>query len=131
MKCCSHGKGLTLTSACDLVDTCHLCLYLPHAVIAQGVALLQQAHACTKFHHCFQHIQRQLNFSTYLTPRATKSGVRTPSPSLLSHGCKPFGACSHLVTISKIGLLVRLLWSIFASPSLNSQISHSQMSNCY
>ena len=103
MKCCSQGKSLTLTSACDLGETCHLCLFLLHAVIAQGVALLQQAHACTKFHHCFQHTQRQLNFSTYLTPRgAIKSGVRTPSPSLLSHGCKPFGAYSHLVTISKI-----------------------------
>ena len=54
----SKGKGLTVTSACDLGEACHLGLYLLHAVIAQRVALPQQAHACTKFHHCFQHSQR-------------------------------------------------------------------------
>ena len=37
--CNSQGKGLTVTSACDLGETCHLGLYLLHAVIAQGVAL--------------------------------------------------------------------------------------------
>ena len=74
--CCSQGKGLTVTSACDLGETCHLRLFLLHAVIAQRVAFLQQAHACTKFHHCFQHSQRQLNFSAYFTPRrAINSGV--------------------------------------------------------
>ena len=53
----------------------HLGLFLLHAVIARGVALPQQAHACTKFHHCFQHNQRQLNFRAYFTPRrAIKSG---------------------------------------------------------
>ena len=65
-----------VTSACDLGETCHLGLYLLHAVIAQGIALPQQAHACTKFHHCFRHSQRQLNFSAFFTPRrAIKSGV--------------------------------------------------------
>ena len=34
--CRSQGKGLTVTSACDLGETCHLGLYLLHAVIAQG-----------------------------------------------------------------------------------------------
>ena len=48
-----QGKSLTVTSPCDLGKASHLGLYLRHAVIAQGVALLQQAHACTKFHHCF------------------------------------------------------------------------------
>ena len=67
--CCSQGKGLTVTSACDLRETCHLGLYLLHAVITQGMALPQQAHAYTKFHHCFQHSQRQSNFSAYFTPR--------------------------------------------------------------
>ena len=52
--CCRKRKGITVTSACDLGETCHLGLNLLHAVIAQGMALLQQAHACTKFHHCFQ-----------------------------------------------------------------------------
>ena len=74
--CCSQGKGLTVTYACDLGKMCHLGLYLLHAVIAPGMALLQQAHACTKFHHCFQHSRRQLNFSAYFTRRrAIQSGV--------------------------------------------------------
>ena len=34
--CCSLGKGLTVTSACDLGEKCHLGLFLLHAVIAQG-----------------------------------------------------------------------------------------------
>ena len=34
--CCSQGNGLTVTSACDLGETCHLGLFLQHAVIAQG-----------------------------------------------------------------------------------------------
>ena len=43
---------------------------------APGVALLQQAHACTKFHHCVQHSQRQWNSRAYFTPRrAIQSGV--------------------------------------------------------
>ena len=46
--CCSEGKGLTVASACDLGEMCHLGLYLLHAVIARGMALLQQAHAHTK-----------------------------------------------------------------------------------
>ena len=48
-----QGKSLTVTSFCDFGKACHLGLYLRHAVIAQGVALPLQAHACTKFHHCF------------------------------------------------------------------------------
>ena len=56
-------------SACDLGEMCHLGLCLLHAIMAQGVALTQQAHACTKSHHSFQHNQRQLNSSAYSTPR--------------------------------------------------------------
>ena len=83
MTCCSQGKGLTATSACDLGDTCHLGLFLLHEVKAQGMALHQQAHACTKFHHCFQHSQRQLNLSAYFTPRqAIKSGGGKHLPTL-------------------------------------------------
>ena len=36
------------------------------------------------------------------------AGSRTTPP----HGCKSIGSYSHLVTISKIALLVRLLWSM-------------------
>ena len=105
--CCSQGKVLTITSACDLGETCQLGLFLLNAVIAQGMALPRQAHACTKFHHCFQHNPRQLNSSAFVTPhQAIKSGVGTKHTTF---GCKPFGSYSHLVTISKIGLLVRLL----------------------
>ena len=74
--CCSRRTGHTVTSSSDLGETFHPGLYLLHAVIAHGMALLQQAHACTKFHHCFQHSQRQLNFSANFTPRrAINSGV--------------------------------------------------------
>ena len=52
--CCSQRKGLTVTSACDLGEMCHLGLHLLHGVMAQWMALHQQAHACTKFHRCFQ-----------------------------------------------------------------------------
>ena len=48
----SQGKGLTVTSACDLGQVCHLGPNLLHAVLAQGAALFQQAHTCTNFHHC-------------------------------------------------------------------------------
>ena len=42
----------------------------------QGVALFQQAHVCTKFHHYVRHSQRQLSMSAYFTTRrAIKSGV--------------------------------------------------------
>ena len=41
--CCSQGEGLTVTSACDLGEACHLGLYLLHAVRAQGAAFLQQS----------------------------------------------------------------------------------------
>ena len=44
---------MTVTSAYDLGEACHLGLCLLHAVIDQRVALPQQAHACTKFRHCF------------------------------------------------------------------------------
>ena len=74
--CCSQGKGLTVTHACDRGKMCHLGLFLLHAIKAHGMALPQQAHACTKFHHCFQHSRRQLNFSACFTRRrAIKSGV--------------------------------------------------------
>ena len=66
--CCSQGKGLTVTSACDLGETCHSGLFLLHAVIAHGMASPQQAHACTKFHHCFLNSQRQLNLARILRP---------------------------------------------------------------
>ena len=41
--CCSQGKGLTVTSACDLGEMCHLGLYLLHAVTAQGMALPERS----------------------------------------------------------------------------------------
>ena len=41
--CRSQAKGLTVTSACNLGEACHLALCLLHAVIAQKVALSQQA----------------------------------------------------------------------------------------
>ena len=84
-KCCSQGKGLTVTSACDLGETCHLGLFLLHAVTAQEMALPQQAHACTKFHHCFQHNQRQLNLSACVAPRRViDSRVRKHLPTAAS-----------------------------------------------
>ena len=69
---CSQGKGLTVTSACDLGEACHLGLYLLHAVMAQGVALLQQAHACTKFRHCipsFSTINDSEHLRVFYAPR--------------------------------------------------------------
>ena len=64
-------KSLTVTSACDLGEVCHL----GHASYRSG-GTPQQAHACTKFHHCVQHRQRQLNSSAFFTPRwAIQSGV--------------------------------------------------------
>ena len=83
--CCSpqKKKGRTVTSACDLGEMCHLGLFLLHAVIAQRVALLQQAHTCTKIHHCLQQSQQQLTLSAYFTlRRAMKSGVGKHPPRL-------------------------------------------------
>ena len=53
-----QGKRLTDTSACDLGVVCHVGLFMVHAVIAKGLALPQQAHACTRFVRSF------LSFST-------------------------------------------------------------------
>ena len=73
--CRSQGKGLTVTSACDLGEACYLGLYLLHAVIAQGVALPQQADTCTKFHH-FLTAQSTIVKLKYFTHRqAIKSRV--------------------------------------------------------
>ena len=87
---------VTLARRATLVCTC--CI----AVSAQGVALLQQAHVCTKFHQCFQHSRRQLN-----------SSARSKENTL--YGCKPFGSYSHLVTNFQISL-----------PALCSQIASTR-----
>ena len=42
-------KRLTVTSACDLGVVCHIGLFQVTCRHGQGVALSQQAHACTRF----------------------------------------------------------------------------------
>ena len=48
-----QGKGLTVTSACDLGVVCHVGLFLVHAVTAKGWHSHEQDHACTRFLRSF------------------------------------------------------------------------------
>ena len=45
-------EKVSVTSACDLGEACHLGLFLVHAIIANWWHS-QEVHACTKFHRCF------------------------------------------------------------------------------
>ena len=101
----SQGKGLTVTSACDLGEACYLALFLLHAVMAKGWHSNNRlTHAPTSI-IAFRRSARSTTVEVWrvfyappgvavLNWTINSGGGKTPP-----YGCRPFGSFSHLVTI--------------------------------